>query len=327
MKKLNKHKINKIACFVIGGLWTILCILFVIKSLRVDLPKNESEYCFFFKETGYDLKYLSFCLLKKAQRDIFVQSFGFSDPDLTNLLEGKSKTTNIILSLDKKDKTSLINNPKIQIVAHNKAGLMHRKILGVDEEILFMGSTNLTPMGLMIHSNHFVAIRSKKLFQAVKNNEIYQDNEFHYFPIPHSKKIPIEAVKEKIRWATNRISVAMYAFSHIELSDLLIDAKNRGVKVEVFMDRSMNRSVSKGVKAKLKKANVDIYTNITSPLLHHKCALIDNSFIFGSSNWTESGFKKNEEYIVIIEKLKKEKKQEIETFFKRLKNSSLLISK
>ncbi len=204
---------------------------------------------------------------------------------------------------------------------------MHRKILAIDEEFIFLGSTNLTTTGLKIHKNHWVCIKSRPLFEAIQLNKIYNEKTLSYYPIPECKKIALEMLKNKLDSAKNKILVSMYAFSNMEIAETLINAKKRGVDVEVFLDKSLSRTISKGVKMILKNHKIPVYTNLSNSLLHHKCALVDHSFIFGSANWTEAGFNKNDEYLVIIDALDKKQTKEIQNFFKKIRNSSLLITK
>jgi phosphatidylserine/phosphatidylglycerophosphate/cardiolipin synthase-like enzyme len=56
--------------------------------------------------------------------------------------------------------------------------------------------------------------------------------------------------------------------------------------------------------------------------MHHKLCLIDNKiFITGSANWSKSGFKKNEEVLVIFDKLEESEKASLPKLFLDLEST------
>jgi phosphatidylserine/phosphatidylglycerophosphate/cardiolipin synthase-like enzyme len=327
MQNLKKLIYNKLTFISLGVLWSTFCIYFIFQSLKLDLPINQHDIRFYFKENGRDLKYLSCRLLNNAKKSIYLQSFGFSDPDLINILNLKSNESRIDIRLDKKDINPLIKSPNINFHPYRNKGIMHRKIIAIDQAFIFLGSTNLTTTGLKIHKNHWVCIKSSPLYMAIEQNKMYEEKNLSYYPIPECKKKALQTLKNRLDSAKNKISIAMYAFSNKEIAEKLICAKRRGVDVEVFLDKSLSRSISKGIKTTLIKHKIPVYTNLSNSLLHHKCALVDHSFVFGSANWTEAGFNKNDEYLVIIDALDKKQTKEIQKFFKKIRNSSLLITK
>ena len=95
----------------------------------------------------------------------------------------------------------------------------------------------------------------------------------------------------------------MYALSHPEIIDEIIKARNRGVKVLVFLDQGMTNGSCKKMITTLKSEGISIRTRLKSGLNHHKAALIDDTYIFGSVNWSKAGFTKNEETLIILHKL------------------------
>ncbi len=130
------------------------------------------------------------------------------------------------------------------------------------------------------------------------------------------------AVKEALAKAKKSISLAMFI---IELSrykedlkadqliDGLIEAKQRGVDVEVILDQNVDfvqrRHTSdweakiRSVRAykRLKDGGIKVYYDEPVRYTHAKTIVIDKRIvILGSTNWTESAFNKNVETNVLI---------------------------
>lgn len=130
------------------------------------------------------------------------------------------------------------------------------------------------------------------------------------------------AVREALSKAERSINLVMFV---IELSpykedlkadqliNALIDAKQRGVDVEVILDQNVDfvqrRSTSdweakiKSVRAykRLKEAGIKVYYDEPVRYTHAKTVIIDkNIAILGSTNWTESSFNKSNEVNVLI---------------------------
>lgn len=131
------------------------------------------------------------------------------------------------------------------------------------------------------------------------------------------------AVKEALSKAKESITVVMFVIEGSrekenskpnQLVDALIEAKNRGVDVEVILDQNIDfvqrRHASEwGTKIKsaqaykrFKEANIRVYYDDPARYTHAKAVIIDKkTIILGSTNWTESAFDKNIETNVLID--------------------------
>lgn len=130
------------------------------------------------------------------------------------------------------------------------------------------------------------------------------------------------AVKEAITNAKESIKLVMYTIATppedqnsktSQLIDALIEAKKRGVEVEVILDQNVDfvhrRHESEWepkVKSaiafqRLKTAGIKVQYDEPARYAHAKCLIIDKKIVFlGSTNWTESAFDKNIETNVLI---------------------------
>lgn len=130
------------------------------------------------------------------------------------------------------------------------------------------------------------------------------------------------AVKESLSNAKESITVVMFVIEGSranvnsksnQLVEALIEAKNRGVDVEVILDQNIDfvqrrhasewESKIKSTQAykRLKDANIRVYYDDPARYTHAKAVIIDKrTVILGSTNWTESAFDKNIETDVLI---------------------------
>ena len=112
---------------------------------------------------------------------------------------------------------------------------------------------------------------------------------------------PQKEIIKNINQAEAFINIAMYIFTDREIAIPLVKARERGVKVRVYLDKeqvdykySQSRFlVQKGIKTR-------ISTN--SYIMHHKFAIIDNRLLLtGSYNWTFSANNRNDENLMVID--------------------------
>lgn len=129
------------------------------------------------------------------------------------------------------------------------------------------------------------------------------------------------AVKEAFVKAEKSIYVVMFTIESPlsrqdskpnQLIAALIDAKKRGVEVEVILDQNMDWRVSRPLReetkikstrvyTQLKEAGIKVFYDEPARYTHAKCIVIDKKIvILGSTNWTESSFDSNIETNVII---------------------------
>jgi phosphatidylserine/phosphatidylglycerophosphate/cardiolipin synthase-like enzyme len=110
--------------------------------------------------------------------------------------------------------------------------------------------------------------------------------------------------------AKKELLVAVYAFTNDDLAGALVQAKKRGVVVQVVLDREFDatneKSQSKFIEAQkiplrrlsgLKSKSFDK----DAGLMHQKFAVIDRSIVLtGSYNWTHSADSLNDENLLLF---------------------------
>ncbi len=96
------------------------------------------------------------------------------------------------------------------------------------------------------------------------------------------------------------IKVMAYGFTALPLSDALIRAHRRGVKVELIQDEKSSHN-NRDAVAQMIEAGIDVRSDGKHAIQHNKVMLIDDSIVItGSYNFTNSAEKRNAENIIIL---------------------------
>lgn len=111
-----------------------------------------------------------------------------------------------------------------------------------------------------------------------------------------------DAVISEISKAKRSIDVAMYNLTSREIAKELVSAKDRGVKVRVFMDQKAAGDNKYAKDKYLSQNGIEVkHYEARKGIMHNKFAVIDNAaLITGSFNWTPTANWYNEENLLII---------------------------
>ena len=99
------------------------------------------------------------------------------------------------------------------------------------------------------------------------------------------------------------INIAMYTFTDREIAQAIIRAKDRGVNIKIYLDRSqVNAEYSKSRYFINNGIEEGIRISSNNYIMHNKFAVIDNEIVItGSYNWTASAGERNDENLLIID--------------------------
>lgn len=120
---------------------------------------------------------------------------------------------------------------------------------------------------------------------------------------------PTEKLVTLLDDAKKEILVAIYMLTEPRIVKAIINAKKRGVLVEVITDKISTES-SYGKANMLSQNTIDVFVyeplknnkrNDTPGIMHNKFAVIDNQVWTGSFNWTFSANWKNQENVMITD--------------------------
>lgn len=136
------------------------------------------------------------------------------------------------------------------------------------------------------------------------------------FLLPEESKKAQKKIETLMKNAQSSIDVVMYNFSLKDFAEILIEAKEKGVEVRVFLDEVKSKQKSSEYKL-LKKNGINIFL-IENTKLHIKLAVFDKKVaVFGSSNWAKESFAENYEIIYLSEE--KEIVEKLNQFIEKLK--------
>ena len=111
---------------------------------------------------------------------------------------------------------------------------------------------------------------------------------------------PRGAIKAALGATHQTILIAMYAFTDFELSQALLDAQARGVKVMVYLDRAQAAERLSQAHA-LAAAGIAVRISNNPHLMHDRFAVLDDAVVLtGSYNWTRAASAENDEDLLLI---------------------------
>lgn len=275
----------------------LLGLLFLVwVGATPQLPSQESPHLLYHRH----LKVVMKKALKSAKHSIHLRTFSLTDPDILKLLNQRANEgIKISVITDPKGCKRPRLHPKIDLTHKKVPGLMHQKICIIDDQILFLGTANMTYSSLHIHDNLVLGTYDPPLAHFIQNPK---GNSFQnrFFLLPN--KEALTPLIEQLNSAKASIDVAMFCFTHPKLAQALIEAHQRGVRVRVGIDTQTGKGAGKKVFEMLQYAGIDVAYSSSYALFHHKWALIDDQIlILGSANWTKSAFNKNKDFFIISE--------------------------
>lgn len=117
-------------------------------------------------------------------------------------------------------------------------------------------------------------------------------------------------ILREIEQAKKELLVAVYAFTSDDLAGALVQAKKRGVSVQVIIDKDFDARTERSKGKFLQTQNIAVRRlSGTSPqtadkeagIMHQKFAVIDRRVVFtGSYNWTHSADTINDENLLLF---------------------------
>ena len=124
-----------------------------------------------------------------------------------------------------------------------------------------------------------------------------------------------------IRDADEFVYFAIYTFTRFDIKEALLAAKYRGLKVVGIADRDQYEKVElqKKIVNELRKAEIQVYEQDHSAIMHLKTVVTEKSYASGSFNWTSSATNLNDEVLEVgqDENIRKQYQNVLEELFRR----------
>lgn len=311
----------------------------------VKLPSVKEPVQIYSNQTNDNLETVYLSAIKRAKKSIYLVIYALLDEQVINGLEKKCQEgVPLYIVCDAKASPGITRKlPKATIIRRISDGLVHQKILIIDEKEVMIGSANLTYSSLHTHGNLVCGLIHPPLAKEIITRIKKMDDEGNSLPIlkreteAGSQKLELwmlpndpEAVDRMIklfRTAKKTIKVAMFTWTRTDFTEELIAASKRGVKVEVVLDRYSGKGASSKVIQMLEKGKIKPALSTGKGLLHHKFVYIDDSILVnGSANWTAAAFKSNDDCFLIISPLNPEQKKKMNQLWSVIQTNSALSS-
>lgn len=316
----------------------LFCAYLIWHSLIPVLPNPTTPPRIYFNPSREDLRHTIISAIHKSRDSIFLCMFGLSDPAVLKALAEKvQKNIPVTVYYDAKgspDVRRTLQGASIHPII--LPGIMHQKVLILDESMVFLGSTNFTTPSLKMHDNLMIGLVSPKiagfLREKVPNSNGYlrclvggQNVELWLLPDP--KGHVLADLKKNIKKASRTLRIALFTLTHPILIEEIIQAKRRGVDVTVILDMHSSLGASAQAAETLKLAGVHVRSSQGVQLMHHKFLYVDEAtLITGSANWTKAAFTKNSDCLLILHQLTQEQQDSMNQIWNALKTSSKNLS-
>lgn len=110
----------------------------------------------------------------------------------------------------------------------------------------------------------------------------------------------LEFTEAAIAKAQKSILVQAYGFTSASIVEALIKAHERGVSVQVLVDRSQLKAISTKVHLVAAKG-IPVFIDVVPGIAHNKVMIIDDDYVLtGSFNWTDAAEKRNAENLLLV---------------------------
>ncbi len=193
--------------------------------------------------------------------------------------------------------------------------LMHHKFVLIDDKGVWTGSTNLTWNAFERNNENSLWLPVVGLVQAYRaefdtifagrESGLGQPERFQigstegtvYFS-PAGGREGRGAILDLIQRANQEIWMAAFVLTDVRMVEALTKAHQRGVRVRVVIDA---RNLENSRDEVLSKAGMDVRKDGNPYTMHHKVIVVDGEWVVtGSYNFTNSGFGRNNENLLIL---------------------------
>jgi len=252
-----------------------------------------------------------------AKSSIKMAMYYLTNKNITSsLIQAHKKGVNIEIYTDDRKISSkrykLLIKQGIKVNCDNNLkALMHNKFLIIDKRILWVSSANYTVYSFYRNYDNFLRITDNKLIEYYSKKfrllythsstklEAYKSSkvEVYFSPDTNFEDRIISLIKS----AKSSIHFLAFAFTNPKISQALIDANSRGVKVKGVFDKAQNRYQKYSQYKRLKSNGVVVRFDKNRFKLHSKVFIIDKKIVVsGSYNFTKKANNQNDENSIII---------------------------
>ncbi len=309
-----------IATFI--GIVIALMVLVSDQVSAIRLPQGQGPVELYSNQAGDDLRTTIVKAIETAQDTIVMAVYSLNDNKIIKALKAKADAgveVYVVVDIKASPQAHKALGPNVTTIRRSSAGLMHLKILLVDSKQVWVGSANMGYESLRIHGNLMIAMENEPLAKCLDKflrdmpdagpitqacaaplRFAQEGQDGDLWMLPDSKQA-LKTLLGLLNNAQESIEVAMFTWTHPAITDAIIAAKMRGVKVTVVIDSNQGAGSGSEAVEKLRSSGVTTYLSRGEGLLHYKMAIIDEAtLVIGSANWTRSAFTRNDDCFVVL---------------------------
>lgn len=329
---------KKLLCIVFAFLTTLFVGYYDDIVSPIHLPQDGQPIQLYASQLKDDLRKLFCHTIGTAKSSIQLYIYSLTDKQVAEALRKKQEqgvSVTVVCDEENFGKAKELLGKKIKVVKRLTEGLMHLKILIVDDETVLLGSSNLTTDSLTVHHNLVAAVTSPAFAKHLGSSlEPLVKSVTHAYPeknfmigdqlvemwispdeTDHTSKRLIRLIDE----SKKSVRVAMFTFTHYGLSYALLRAQKRGVHVEVVMDKNQTRATNMPTAVLLSLQGIPLKISQGRPILHHKFVWIDDTVLaHGSLNWTKRAFTQNDDCFMVMHGLLPEQQKVMEALWQEV---------
>lgn len=337
-KRLNVAKLGMelfLALFVAGIVW------FTTTHSDLPIPSGDTPALFYSTDHDDHLGGVFNEAINNAEKSIQIAIYTLTDQRLIQSLRKKALAgVKVTVICDGKACQGIERKlgKEIALIKSTPKGLMHLKILIVDDLLVWIGSANMTGESLRVHGNLVAGFDSPALAEWVSKkllsladgvSEFYPQQSFligdqtlEMWFLPDDKQA-VQRIRTLIRGAKKTIKIAMFTWTRLDFVNDIVSASIRGVDIKIVLDNNSSKGSSLGVAKALQKGKVPFMINTSQGLLHYKTMIIDDTILVnGSANWTKAAFRQNEDCYFVLSPLNEAQNKFLENMWKTIVKNS-----
>lgn len=326
----NKFKQSIISAAI--GLAIALAFYIHGVSQEPRLPQASTAAELYANQSNDDLTLNFSSAINSAKHSVLLLIYSLTDPEIiSSLRKMGDQGLDVRVICDAKTSSYIDSKlgPNVTTIRRFSPGLMHQKILVIDNEQIWLGSANMTTESLRLHGNLVAAMISPQMAKNITDKALTLKVEGRESLFSHQNftigNQPIELwflpdnsgaiarLKSLMQSAKKSMQIAMFTWTRKDLAQEVINANQRGVKTEVVIDHYAGKGASAKIVKLLKKNGISVALSRGGPLLHHKFMYIDGTtLVNGSANWTKAAFTQNDDCFMIMHNLTVEQKAKMD---------------
>ncbi len=307
----------------------------------IEIHEDEGSYSFLSTDCKDPVRSSLEHAIRNAKESVVLIIYSLSDTKVTHALrDAAARGVDVCIihdPVETPDCAGLVGKAA-KCYPRRSQGLMHNKLLVIDHTNVWLGSANMSTRSLTEQGNLILALRSQKIAESIEalatsmiSHSTYprppltvqlSESSLTLYFHPFHGNLAFTSLVERIDKASKRVFVAMFTFTHPDLVSALCRAKTRGVDVRVILDKDSSNQTSRKSYIRLQREKIPCGYRTKPGLLHYKAAIIDNSLIAGSCNWTKAGFTSNHEAMLFIDPLSSSQLQWVERWWECVEHYS-----